>query len=107
MKPHSQTAQGPQEKISVSRPHLGQIFSVIVLFPRIAPAPGHLFAFAHPSRISPSVPSVTIRHWMNLPEFFNAPTAACSMPPQQGTSISTTARDLMLFPSMNSVSFSV
>ena len=55
----------------------------------------------------PSVETVTTCQGMNFPLFFNAVTAACSIPPQQGTSIRTTVRLLILFLPIISVSFSL
>ena len=49
------------------------------------------------SSIRPSVDIVTTCQGINLPLFFRAVTAACSIPPQQGTSILTIVRLLMSF----------
>lgn len=59
------------------------------------------------SSTRPSVDSVTTCQGRNLPLFFSAVTAACSIPPQQGTSMRTTVRLLIRFWRRISVSFSL
>ena len=56
------------------------------------------------SNIFPSIENVTTCHGMNLPLFFNAVIAACSSPPQHGTSMRSTVTLLISFPAMISVS---
>ena len=46
------------------------------------------------SNTFPSVERVYTCHGINLPDCFKAVTAACSIPPQQGTSIRTTVHSL-------------
>lgn len=58
------------------------------------------------SSILPSVEIVTTCHGINFPLFCNAVFAACSKPPQHGTSILTTVTLLMSFLRIISVSFS-
>ena len=62
---------------------------------------------ANYSRILPSVEIVTTCQGMNFPLFFSAVTAACSIPPQQGTSMRTTVSDRISFSRMICSSFSV
>ena len=52
--------------------------------------PSMICLFSIQSRIFPSMEIVTTCHGINLPLFFRAVTAACSSPPQQGTSMRTT-----------------
>ena len=59
------------------------------------------------SRMRPSVEKVTTFHGMNLPLFFRAVMAACSSPPQQGTSMRSTVTLLISLLRMISVSFSL
>lgn len=59
------------------------------------------------SRISPEIEMVTACHGNILPEFCRAFFTACSIPPQQGTSILITVTDFMLFCLIISVSFSL
>ncbi len=59
------------------------------------------------SSILPSVEMVTTCQGMNFPLAFSASVAACSMPPQQGTSMRTMVRSRISFLEMISVSFSV
>ena len=65
------------------------------------------FAIIYRSRIRPSTEKVTTFQGMNLPLFLRAVTAACSRPPQQGTSIRRTVTLLMSLLRMISVSFSL
>ena len=58
------------------------------------------------SRILPSVEMVTTCHGINFPLCCNAAFAACSSPPQQGTSIRTMVTLWMSLLRMISVSFS-
>lgn len=59
------------------------------------------------SNILPSVEMVTTRQGINLPLICKAFFTACSIPPQQGTSIRTTVTLLMLLFAIISVSFSL
>ena len=59
------------------------------------------------SRMRPSVEKVTTFHGMNFPLFFRAVMAACSSPPQQGTSMRSTVTLLISLLRMISVSFSL
>lgn len=59
------------------------------------------------SNILPSVEMVTTRQGINLPLICKAFFTACSIPPQQGTSIRTTVTLLMLLFARISVSFSL
>ena len=59
------------------------------------------------SNILPSVEMVTTRQGINLPLICKAFFTACSIPPQQGTSIRTTVTLLMLLFAKISVSFSL
>ena len=61
----------------------------------------------HPSSIFPSMETVTTCHGMNFPLARRADFAACSKPPQQGTSIRTTVSERMSFSERIAVSFSV
>ena len=63
-----------------------------------------LFAYVS-SKIFPSTEMVTTFHGTNLPLACNAVLAACSSPPQQGTSMRTTVTLWMLFVRKISVSF--
>ena len=65
----------------------------------------HLFRYG--SRMRPSVETVTTCHGRNLPLFCRAVRTACSMPPQQGTSMRTTVTLLISFCRMIAVSFSL
>ena len=69
-------------------------------------APGNGKRVHRRSMIRPSSEIVTTCHGMNLPEACNAFFAACSRPPQHGTSMRTMVTDLMSFSRMISVSFS-
>ena len=62
---------------------------------------------SHPSSIFPSMETVTTCHGMNFPLARRADFAACSKPPQQGTSIRTTVSERMSFSERIAVSFSV
>lgn len=62
---------------------------------------------ANHSIIRPSVEIVTTCQGIILPLFCSAARTACSMPPQQGTSIRTTVTDLMWFVRRMPVSFSL
>ena len=55
----------------------------------------------------PSTEMVIVCQGMNFPLFFKAVTAACSIPPQQGTSMRTMVRLLTAFWRRISVNFSV
>ena len=67
-----------------------------------------LFVFCYLfSRIRPSMPMVTTCQGMNRPLAFRAWVAACSRPPQQGTSMRTMVRLLIEFWRRIWVSFSV
>ena len=59
------------------------------------------------SKILPSIEIVTTCHGINFPLFFKAVTAACSNPPQQGTSIRTIVTLLISLAAIISVSFSL
>ena len=61
-------------------------------FPSSSPVP-----FVYGSRMRPSVEMVTTCQGMHLPLFCKAVTAACSKPPQHGTSMRTIVRLLMSF----------
>jgi hypothetical protein len=66
------------------------------------------FVTAHsPSMTRPSTERVTTCQGINLPLFCRAVLAACSIPPQQGTSIRTTVTLLMLLRRIISVSLSL
>ena len=60
-----------------------------------------------PGRRSPLVEMTTTCHGRNLPLFCKAVRTACSMPPQQGTSMRTTVTLLILFSRMITASFSL
>ena len=62
---------------------------------------------SHPSSIFPSMETVTTCHGMNFPLARRADFAACSKPPQQGTSIRTTVSERISFSERIAVSFSV
>jgi hypothetical protein len=95
MKPHfSHTDFALLENISISKPHTGHFF-VVIFKSRKLSEPGYVPLVIMPPYVFPKfLLKLKTCHGNILPEFCRAFFAACSIPPQQGTTILMTITDL-------------